>query len=297
MTTPSARARAPVRQRAYRAAIASFVDRHASGASRPPSATGPTAPATLLGLGLAASLVGIGFGLVVLGQVPRRRRARRAGARTAVRVDGERAELHEERTPHRHDVRPPPRADGAVRRVARQPAHRLRRAARLARPEAARRAGTHRVAARAAGSSRPTASRSTRRRPAFDQLVTVFPEGAIGRDDSQVVLLRVQPELLTAAHGRRRRGRRMGRVLQDLHPRRLLGGPVRRRQPAARRAAPARVPVPPVGLRPARRRQPGRRPGAALAAPAAASTSTPTATSSPRPTSTARSGPIAWDEG
>jgi ubiquinol-cytochrome c reductase iron-sulfur subunit len=33
----------------------------------------------------------------------------------------------------------------------------------------------------------------------FDQLATVFPEGAIGRDDSQVVLLRVQPDLLSAA--------------------------------------------------------------------------------------------------
>ena len=31
----------------------------------------------------------------------------------------------------------------------------------------------------------------------FDQLATVFPEGQIGRDDSQVVLLRVRPELLT----------------------------------------------------------------------------------------------------
>jgi ubiquinol-cytochrome c reductase iron-sulfur subunit len=31
----------------------------------------------------------------------------------------------------------------------------------------------------------------------FDQLATVFPEGQIGRDDSQVVLMRVQPELLT----------------------------------------------------------------------------------------------------
>ena len=32
---------------------------------------------------------------------------------------------------------------------------------------------------------------------AFDQLATVFPEGWVGRDDSQVVLLRVRPELLT----------------------------------------------------------------------------------------------------
>jgi len=31
----------------------------------------------------------------------------------------------------------------------------------------------------------------------FDQLVTVFPEGAVGRDDSQVVLLRVRPDLLS----------------------------------------------------------------------------------------------------
>lgn len=31
----------------------------------------------------------------------------------------------------------------------------------------------------------------------FDQLATVFPEGYVGRDDSQVVLLRMQPDLLT----------------------------------------------------------------------------------------------------
>ena len=31
----------------------------------------------------------------------------------------------------------------------------------------------------------------------FDQLATVFPDGWIGRDDSQVVLLRIRPELLT----------------------------------------------------------------------------------------------------
>ena len=31
----------------------------------------------------------------------------------------------------------------------------------------------------------------------FDQLATVYPEGAIGADDSQVVLLRMRPELLT----------------------------------------------------------------------------------------------------
>lgn len=32
----------------------------------------------------------------------------------------------------------------------------------------------------------------------FDQLATVFPEGFIGQDDSQVVLLRMNPDLLTA---------------------------------------------------------------------------------------------------
>lgn len=31
----------------------------------------------------------------------------------------------------------------------------------------------------------------------LDQLATVFPEGEIGRDDSQVILLRVKPEILT----------------------------------------------------------------------------------------------------
>jgi ubiquinol-cytochrome c reductase iron-sulfur subunit len=35
-------------------------------------------------------------------------------------------------------------------------------------------------------------------RTTFDQLVTVFPEGHIGVDDSQVVLLRMPPDLLTA---------------------------------------------------------------------------------------------------
>ena len=39
----------------------------------------------------------------------------------------------------------------------------------------------------------PIASDST----GFDQLATVFPDGAIGVDDSQVVLLRVAPDLLT----------------------------------------------------------------------------------------------------
>jgi ubiquinol-cytochrome c reductase iron-sulfur subunit len=34
-------------------------------------------------------------------------------------------------------------------------------------------------------------------RTTFDQLITVFPEGHIGVDDSQVVLLRMPPELLT----------------------------------------------------------------------------------------------------
>lgn len=39
---------------------------------------------------------------------------------------------------------------------------------------------------------------------AFDQLATVFPDGMVGRDDSQVVLVRIRPELLTdetVAHG------------------------------------------------------------------------------------------------
>lgn len=31
----------------------------------------------------------------------------------------------------------------------------------------------------------------------FDELVTVFPEGSVGRDDSQVVLMRIRPELLS----------------------------------------------------------------------------------------------------
>ena len=62
-----------------------------------------------------------------------------------------------------------------------------------------------------------------RRGATFDQLVTVFPDGHVGVDDSQVVLLRMPPDLLTDAHDPGRRARRLGRLLEDLHPRRVLG--------------------------------------------------------------------------
>ena len=85
----------------------------------------------------------------------------------------------------------------AARRVVRQPGRRVRRADRFARSEAAWRAGPHVVACRlAAGVARRHADRAVVG-TTYDQLVTVFPEGHIGVDDSQVVLLRMPPELLT----------------------------------------------------------------------------------------------------
>ena len=247
------------------------------------------------GIGLAICLGGIGFGLVSWAKyldldehvVQQREPLRTTDA--------------EQRRPRRggrrddRDGRPAPVARRAVRRVAGQPRDRLRRSDRLARTEAA--------AANGHGPRGPPGAASSRRRQpdrrrlrALDQLATVFPEGHIGADDSQVVLLRVAPDLLSERHARRRRRRRLGRLLEDLHPRRLLGRPVRRRHPGAGRAARARVPVPPVGVRSARRRQAGRRSGDASAAAAPASASTTRAILIALADFDQPVGPIAWDE-
>ena len=76
----------------------------------------------------------------------------------------------------------------------RQPGRRLRRSDRIARAQAAGRAGAHRRGGPAPGSSPLAGSPIALPTPTYDQLVTVFPDGHIGVDDSQVVLLRLPPE-------------------------------------------------------------------------------------------------------
>ena len=90
-------------------------------------------------------------------------------------------------------------------------------------------------------SSPRTGRRSSWTRTTFDQLVTVFPEDHIGEDDSQVVLLRMPPEALSERTVER--GALEGWVAYSkicTHAGCSVGA-VRRRQPRARRAAPARA--------------------------------------------------------
>ena len=129
----------------------------------------------------------------------------------------------------------------ADRRVVRQHARRVRRPDRLARAQAA---GERGRTSWAAGSRLVTSDGPPIELPVttFDQLVTVFPEVHIGVDDAQVCCCgcRRRCSRERTIDGGAHRG--VGRLLQDLHPRRLLRRAVRRRQPPARHAAPARLP-------------------------------------------------------
>jgi ubiquinol-cytochrome c reductase iron-sulfur subunit len=179
--------------RAYRAAIVSFALAIAGGIA---AAVGYSTDSDLLGIGLAVALVGIGFGLVCWAKyldfdehVVQQREPLQL---TPAAAD----ELHDElattgRSLGRRKVLlgllggsfasmvvgfvgpigslgPKPRGERG--RTSWSPG------ARLVTAEGA--------AVRAGDTS-------------FDQLVTVFPEGAIGVDDSQVVLLRLPPDVLT----------------------------------------------------------------------------------------------------
>jgi quinol---cytochrome c reductase iron-sulfur subunit len=185
----------PPNIRAYRAAIISFVIAIAGGiAAAIGYATDNTAD--LLGLGLAACLIGIGFGMVCWAkyldfdkQVVQEREPLEVP-----RV--EREELHDEL-----------RTTGAV--LGRRkllvgllglsfvslvvgfvgPIGSLGPKPRGERQRTGWRAGSRLVTT----TNVPIALAET----TYDQLVTVFPEGHIGQDDSQVVLLRLPPELLT----------------------------------------------------------------------------------------------------
>ena len=93
---------------------------------------------------------------------------------------------------------------------------------------------------------------------------TVFPEGHEGSADSQAVLIRVEPgQLQLADDGDGGSAGRARRILEDLHARGLPARPVPRRH------ARAAMPLPPIDVRRARRREAGLRAGAATVATAA----------------------------
>ena len=196
MTTQDAPAPQRPNQRAYVAAVVSFVVATIGGIA---AAIGYASDETgdLLGLGLAAALLGIGFGLVCWAKfldfddhaVQQRHALTVSPAATE--------ELHTEL-----------RTTGAV--LGRRkllvgllgvsfvslavgfvgPIGSLGPKPRGERARTAWKAGSRLVTL----DNVPIQLVST----TYDQLVTVFPEGAIGVDDSQVVLLRLPPELLTS---------------------------------------------------------------------------------------------------
>jgi ubiquinol-cytochrome c reductase iron-sulfur subunit len=192
MSEPAER---PPNIRAYRAAIVSFVIAIGGGIAAA-IGYGTDNTGDLLGLGLAASLTGIGFGLVCWGKY----------------LDFDDHEV-QEREPlevavaERHELHDELRTTGAI--LGRRklvvgllgvsfvsliigfvgPIGSLGPKPRGER----KRTGWHAGARLVTITDTPIALTAT----TYDQLVTVFPEGHIGEDDSQVVLLRIPPELLT----------------------------------------------------------------------------------------------------
>ncbi len=185
----------PVNTRAHRAAVASFVVAIVGGIV---AAWGYWSDETevWLGVGLAASSGGIGLGLVAWAKyldLDEHVAQRRAPLRT---TPAEREEFRTELARSRATVGRRPLlaallggslASLAVGFVG--PIGSLGPRPRGERDTTAWAAGRRLVTA----DGEPIAVDSE----GFDQLATVFPEGGIGRDDSQVVLLRVIPGLLT----------------------------------------------------------------------------------------------------
>ena len=181
--------------RAYRAAIVSFLVAIAGGIAAA-IGYGTDNTGDLLGLGLAVSLFAIGFGLVCWAKFLDFDEYAAQEREPLVLEPAESAELHEE-------------LSSGVEALGRRkllvgllggsflsmfigfvgPIGSLGPKPRGERARTAWRAGSRLVTSDGA----PIELAGT----TFDQLVTVFPEGHIGEDDSQVVLLRLPPELLT----------------------------------------------------------------------------------------------------
>jgi quinol---cytochrome c reductase iron-sulfur subunit len=185
----------PVNRRAYRAAVLAFTVAIGGGIA---AAVGYWTENTgdLLGLGLAAALIGIGFGLVAWAKyLDLDERA--VQAREPLTVSpAEEEQLRDEITTTKETVGRRRLLIGllggsfvsmVVGFVG--PIGSLGPKPRGERQRTSWRAGLRLV------TSDGTPIELTR--TTFDQLVTVFPEGHVGVDDSQVVLLRMPPELLT----------------------------------------------------------------------------------------------------
>jgi ubiquinol-cytochrome c reductase iron-sulfur subunit len=182
--------------RAYRAAIVSFVVAIAGGIAAA-IGYGTDHTGNFLGLGLAVSLFAIGFGLVCWAKYLDFDEHAAQEREPLVLQPAQAAELHEE-------------LESGTRVLGRRklllgvmggafvsmfigfvgPIGSLGPKPRGERGRTAWRAGSRLVTA--AGTPIEVVGAT------FDQLVTVFPEDHIGEDDSQVVLLRLPPELLTA---------------------------------------------------------------------------------------------------
>jgi ubiquinol-cytochrome c reductase iron-sulfur subunit len=188
--------RRPINRRAYRAAVVSFTIAAAGGIT---AAVGYWTEETgdLLGLGLAAALTGIGFGLVAWAKyldldehVVQEREPLTISA-------GDRQELRDEIASSKETVGRRPLLIGLLGGAFLStvigfvgPIGSLGPKPRGERARTSWRAGLRLVTSDGAPIE---VTRSSE-----DQLVTVFPEGHIGVDDSQVVLLRMPPEALTA---------------------------------------------------------------------------------------------------
>jgi ubiquinol-cytochrome c reductase iron-sulfur subunit len=186
----------PVNRRAYRAAVAAFTIAFAGGIA---AAVGYWIEETgdLLGLGLAAALLGIGFGLVAW--------AKYLDLDEHVVQDREPLTISaDERQQLRDEI------EASTQTVGRRPLLLgLLGGAFVSmivgfvgpigslgpKPRGERQRTSWRAGARLVTSD---GSPIEVERTTFDQLVTVWPEGHVGTDDSQVVLLRMPPGVLTS---------------------------------------------------------------------------------------------------
>ncbi len=182
-------------QRAYRAAVVSFVVAVIGGLVAA-SAYWASETETLLGVGLAMALGGIGFGLVSWAKyldLDEHVVQQREPLRTTVE---QQEDLHDEVVMTAETVGRRKVLVGllggsflslAIGFVG--PIGSLGPRPRGERNQTGWAAGRRLVT----GDGRPVDASSG----VFDQLATVFPDGRIGQDDSQVVLLRIRPELLS----------------------------------------------------------------------------------------------------
>ena len=193
--TDEPRSRRPINRRAYRAAVAAFTIAFAGGIT---AAVGYWTDETgdLLGLGLAAALTGIGFGLVAWAKyLDLDEHVVQEREPLTVSPD-ERQQLRDEIAASKETVGRRPLLIGLLGGAFLSmvigfvgPIGSLGPKPRGQRGRTSWRAGTRLVTS---DGTPIEVERTT-----FDQLVTVWPEGRVAVDDSQVVLLRVPPETLT----------------------------------------------------------------------------------------------------